>query len=145
MALPNEIIISGTLCNVEHKQASNGNFYMTGGLKVYQGKDKEDGWYDIVAFNSERSNLADNISDCFGGATKSLPVIIKGKLETATYEKKDGSKGKSTKIIVDELGVSVVFGAVSIQNGALPSTPKVDNTLNADEVFSSSTNNDLPF
>lgn len=121
MAFPNEITISGTLCNVEYKQAQSGNQYMTAGLKVYQGKDKEDGWYDVVAFNNERTRLADNISDCFGGETKSIPVIIKGKLEVSTYEKKDGTKGKSTRILVDELAVSVVFGPVKIHNGSMSS------------------------
>lgn len=144
MAFPNEIVISGTLCNVEYKTANSGASYMTAGLKVYQGKDKEDGWYDVIAFNNERNRLADNISDSFGGATKSLPVIIKGKLETSTYEKKDGTKGKSTKIIVDECAVSVVFGPVAISNGAAP-TPKAPEGLNADEVFSKPADSDLPF
>ena len=50
MAFPNEITLSGTLCNVEMKQAASGNFYTTGGLKIYQGKDKEPAWLDVVAF-----------------------------------------------------------------------------------------------
>ena len=45
MAFPNEIVISGTLCNVEYKTAANGNSYMTGGLKVYQGKRHDDTFY----------------------------------------------------------------------------------------------------
>jgi len=145
MAFPNEIVISGTLCNVEYKTSNSGNSYMTAGLKVYQGKDKEDGWFDVIAFNNERNALADKISDCFGGGTKSLPVIIKGKLEVSTYDKKDGTKGKSTKIIVDELGVSVVFGSVTINNGVAPTPPKADTTLNADEVFNKPADSDLPF
>jgi|TARA_B100000902_G_scaffold396853_1_gene458961 single-stranded DNA-binding protein len=118
MAFPNEVTLSGTLANVEMKQAKSGNFYLTGGLKVYQGKDKDPAWYDIIAFNNDRNNLADHLADCFGGETRSLPVIIKGKLEQSTYENQEGKNVKSYKIIVDEAAVSVVFGPVSILSGS---------------------------
>ncbi len=134
MAFPNEIVISGTLCNVEYKTAANGNSYMTGGLKIYQGKDKEDGWIDIVAFNNDRVRLADNISDCFGGETRSLPCITKGKLEYSTYEK-DGNKLKSYKIIVDEFAVSVVFGAVQQQTGLIKDRAGNQSQSEADDIF----------
>ncbi len=52
MAFPNEVTVSGTLCNVEMKQAASGNFYLTGGLKIWQGKDKEPAWIDVVVFNN---------------------------------------------------------------------------------------------
>tara|TARA_S200002703_G_C3734698_1_gene225864 strand:- start:295 stop:714 length:420 start_codon:yes stop_codon:yes gene_type:complete len=118
MAFPNEVTLSGTLANVEMKQAKSGNFYLTGGLKVYQGKDKDPAWYDIIAFNNERNQLADHLADCFGAGIKSLPVIIKGKLEQSTYENQEGKNVKSYKIIVDEAAVSVVFGPVAIISGS---------------------------
>lgn len=124
MAFPNEVVLSGTLCNIEYKQANSGNFFTKGALKVYQGQDKDDAWYDIVAFNNpnRNSNLADNIADCFEVGVKSLPVVIKGKLEQSTYEKKDGTKGKNFTIIVDECAVSVVFGAVGVLKNNQPPT-----------------------
>ena len=102
MAFPNEVTVSGTLANVEMKQAQSGNFYLTAGLKVWQGKDKDPAWIDIVVFNNERNQLADYIGDSFGNGINSLPVIVRGKLEQNTWEDKDtGQKRKAYKIIAD--------------------------------------------
>jgi len=113
---------SGTLCNVEYKTAASGSTYMTGALKVYQGQEKDDAWYDVIAFNNQKINinLADNASDCFGNGVKSLPVIIRGSLEQSTYENKEGKKVKNHKIIADEIAVSVVFGPVFIKKDNMP-------------------------
>ena len=121
MAFPNEVTVSGTLANVEMKQAQSGNFYLTAGLKIWQGKDKDPAWIDIVVFNNERNQLADYIGDSFGNGINSLPVIVRGKLEQNTWEDKDtGQKRKAYKIIADEVGVSFVFGPVGIKQDQLP-------------------------
>ena len=121
MAFPNEVTVSGTLANVEMKQAQSGNFYLTAGLKVWQGKDKDPAWIDIVVFNNERNQLADYIGDSFGNGINSLPVIVRGKLEQNTWEDKDtGQKRKAYKIIADEVGVSFVFGPVGIKQDQKP-------------------------
>ena len=121
MAFPNVVTVSGTLANVEMKQAQSGNFYLTAGLKVWQGKDKDPAWIDIVVFNNERNQLADYIGDSFGNGINSLPVIVRGKLEQNTWEDKDtGQKRKAYKIIADEVGVSFVFGPVGIKQDQIP-------------------------
>ena len=121
MAFPNEVTVSGTLANVEMKQAQSGNFYLTAGLKVWQGKDKDPAWIDIVVFNNDRNQLADYIGDSFGNGINSLPVIVRGKLEQNTWEDKDtGQKRKAYKIIADEVGVSFVFGPVGIKQDQIP-------------------------
>ena len=121
MAFPNEVTVSGTLANVEMKQAQSGNFYLTAGLKVWQGKDKDPAWIDIVVFNNERNQLADYIGDSFGNGINSLPVIVRGKLEQNTWEDKDtGQKRKAYKIIADEVGESFVFGPVGIKQDQIP-------------------------
>ena len=121
MAFPNEVTVSGTLANVEMKQAQSGNFYLTAGLKVWQGRDKDPAWIDIVVFNNERNQLADYIGDSFGNGINSLPVIVRGKLEQNTWEDKDtGQKRKAYKIIADEVGVSFVFGPVGIKQDQIP-------------------------
>ena len=121
MAFPNEVTVSGTLCNVEMKQAASGNFYLTGGLKIWQGKDKDPAWIDVVVFNNERNTLADYVGDSFGKGINSLPVILRGKLEQNTWEDKEtGQKRKGYKIIADEIGVSFVFGPVGIMQDQLP-------------------------
>ena len=121
MAFPNEVTVSGTLANVEMKQAQSGNFYLTAGLKVWQGKDKDPAWIDIVVFNNDSNQLADYIGDSFGNGINSLPVIVRGKLEQNTWEDKDtGQKRKAYKIIADEVGVSFVFGPVGIKQDQIP-------------------------
>ena len=121
MAFPNEVTVIGTLANVEMKQAQSGNFQLTAGLKVWQGKDKDPAWIDIVVFNNERNQLADYIGDSFGNGINSLPVIVRGKLEQNTWEDKDtGQKRKAYKIIADEVGVSFVFGPVGIKQDQIP-------------------------
>lgn len=120
MAFPNEITFSGTLCNIEYKQSNNGNFFTKGALKIYQGQEKDDAWYDVVVFNNERQNLADNVADCFSPQVKSLPVIIKGKLDQSEWTKQDGSKGRNYTIIANEVAVSTVFGAVGIIKSGEP-------------------------
>jgi len=121
MAFPNEVTVSGTLANVEMKQAQSGNFYLTAGLKIWQGKDKDPAWIDVVVFNNERNQLADYIGDSFGKGINSLPVIVRGKLEQNTWEDKDtGQKRKAYKIIADEVGVSFVFGPVGIKQDQIP-------------------------
>ena len=121
MAFPNEVTVSGTLANVEMKQAQSGNFYLTAGLKVWQGKDKDPAWIDIVVFNNDRNQLADYIGDSFGNGINSLPVIVRGKLEQNTWEDKDtGQKRKAYKIIADEVGVSFVLGPVGIKQDQIP-------------------------
>ena len=95
--------------------------YLTAGLKVWQGKDKDPAWIDIVVFNNERNQLADYIGDSFGNGINSLPVIVRGKLEQNTWEDKDtGQKRKAYKIIADEVGVSFVFGPVGIKQDQIP-------------------------
>ena len=54
MAFPNEVTMSGTLCNVEMKQAKSGNCYTTGGLRVNQGKDKDTAESELEVINKER-------------------------------------------------------------------------------------------
>jgi len=126
---------SGTLSNVEMLQANNGNFYMTGALKVWQGNDDDVAWYDVRAFNTEKNrNLADKVSDCFGKGVTSVPCIIKGIMKQSTYEK-DGQKRKSYQIIISEFAVSTVFGPVFIDSG----DTKVANAA------STSASSDLPF
>ena len=151
MAFPNEITLSGTLCNVEMKQAKGGSFYTTGGLKVYQGKDKEPAWFDVVAFNNERNSLADFVADSFGAGVSSLPVILRGKLEQNVWEKEDGSKVKQNKVIIDEVAVSMVFGPVGMRDekSMIPErqveSPNVPIPDAKEESDYSTKDNDIPF
>ena len=71
------------------------------------GKDdkKKTTWHNVVVFGK----LALNIASTF---TKGDSVIISGRLEKEEYTKKDGSKGKSIRVIADEVGYSLRWKAV---------------------------------
>ena len=66
------------------------------------GKDdkKKTTWHNITAFGSLAENFA-------GSVSKGDTVIVTGRLEQEEFTKKDGTKGKSIKIIADEIGVSL--------------------------------------
>lgn len=70
------------------------------------GKDdkKKTTWHNITAFGSLAENLVNSVS-------KGDTVIVTGRLEQEEFTKKDGTKGKSTKIIADEIGVSLRWNA----------------------------------
>jgi len=71
------------------------------------GKDdkKKTTWHNVVVFGK----LVLNIVSTF---TKGDSVIISGRLEQEEYTKKDGSKGKSIRVIADEVGYSLRWKAV---------------------------------
>jgi single-strand DNA-binding protein len=66
------------------------------------GKDdkKKTTWHNCVAFGQ----LAENIA---ATAQKGATLIVVGRLEQDEYTKKDGSKGKTVKLVVDECGASL--------------------------------------
>jgi single-strand DNA-binding protein len=65
------------------------------------GKDdkKKTTWHNITAFGSLAENFASSVS-------KGDTVIVTGRLEQEEFTKKDGTKGKSIKIIAEEVGAS---------------------------------------
>ena len=85
--------------------------FTTGGMCVAEfsladtwGKDdkKKTTWHNCVAFGQ----LAENI---VASVVKGKTVIVSGRYEQDEYTKKDGTKGKTTKLIVDECGPSLRF------------------------------------
>lgn len=71
------------------------------------GKDekKKTTFHNITVFGQLAENVASSVK-------KGDSVIISGRLETDEYTKKDGSKGKSTKVIADEVGFSMRWTVV---------------------------------
>jgi len=85
--------------------------FTTGGMAVAEfsladtyGKDdkKKTTWHNCVAFGQ----LAENIVASVG---KGKTLLVSGRYEQEEYTKKDGTKGKTTKIVVDECGPSLRF------------------------------------
>lgn len=96
--------------------------YTQGGMAVVEfsladthGKDdkKKTTWHNVVAFGSIAENFAASVS-------KGNSVVVAGRFEVEEYTKKDGSKGKSIKVVADEIGVSLRWDRwVKDQTGAV--------------------------
>jgi single-strand DNA-binding protein len=71
-----------------------------------RGKDdkKQTSWHNIVCFGEQAEAVANSIG-------KGKRVMVVGRLQVDSYEKKDGSKGTKVEIVADEVGVSVRFAA----------------------------------
>jgi single-strand DNA-binding protein len=71
-------------------------------VAVTSGKDdkKKTTWHTCKAFGK----LAENICGTFG---KGDTIMVCGRIEQDEYQKKDGTKGKTTNLIVDDAGASV--------------------------------------
>lgn len=65
------------------------------------GKDdkKKTTWHNVVCFGQ----LAENVA---GSIEKGSNVIVMGRFEQDEYTKKDGSKGKTMKVVAEEIGMS---------------------------------------
>jgi single-strand DNA-binding protein len=71
-----------------------------------RGKDekKQTSWHNIVCFGEQAEAVANSIG-------KGKRVIVTGRLQVDSYEKKDGSKGTKVEIVADEVGVSVRYAS----------------------------------
>lgn len=65
---------------------------------------KKTTWHNVTAFSKLAENIAASIN-------KGDSIVVTGRLEQEEYTKKDGTKGKSTRVIADEAGVSLRWNA----------------------------------
>lgn len=63
-------------------------------------------YYDVVCFGSTAENVSKSL-------VKGDRVVVTGRQEVRTYERKDGTTGTSVEIIADEVGAALRFNVVS--------------------------------
>ena len=105
--MSNHITITGKVGQEpELRFTPGGMAVLTFSVADTYGKDdkKKTTWHNITVF----SNLAENVANTIG---KGSTVIIVGRYEQDEFTKKDGTKGKSVKVIADEVGVSCRWNA----------------------------------
>ena len=105
--MSNQITITGKVGQEpELRFTPGGMAVLTFSVADTYGKDdkKKTTWHNITVFNKLAENLANTIG-------KGSTVIIVGRYEQDEYTKKDGTKGKSIKVIADEVGVSCRWNA----------------------------------
>ena len=132
----NNITIHGTVGqDPELRYSGSQMAILTFSVADNYGKDdkKKTTWHNVVVFNKLAENVANSIS-------KGDTVLITGRIEQEEYTKKDGTKGKSMKLVADEVGVSCRWNAwVKDQTekimSQLPSIGKAMPTLSDEEPF----------
>jgi single-strand DNA-binding protein len=100
--MSNQITVNGKVGQEPELRYSQGGMaILTFSVADTYGKDdkKKTTWHNITVF----SKLAENVANTI---TKGSTVIIVGRYEQDEFTKKDGTKGKSLKLIADEVGVS---------------------------------------
>lgn len=105
--MSNNITITGKVGQEPELRFTQGGMaVLTFSVADTYGRDdkKKTTWHNITVFNK----LAENVANTIG---KGSTVIIVGRYEQDEYTKKDGTKGKSVKVIADEVGVSCRWNA----------------------------------
>jgi single-strand DNA-binding protein len=100
--MANQIVITGNIGTPpEMRYTASQMAVIEFSVAVTSGKDdkKKTTWHNCKAFG----NLAENIT---ATVRKGDNVIVVGRIEQDEYTKKDGTKGKSTQLVVDEFGPS---------------------------------------
>jgi single-strand DNA-binding protein len=103
----NNITIHGTVGQEpELRFSASNNAVLTFSVADNYGKDdkKKTTWHNVIVFGKVAENVANSI-------TKGTSVLITGRYEQEEFTKKDGTKGKTTKLIADEVGVSCRWNA----------------------------------
>lgn len=78
-----------------------------------RGDDESTSWLDVVCFDQHAENVAESVK-------KGTRVIVSGRLQVRTYEKRDGGQGWSVEVVADEVGLSLRWAtgsAVKSDNG----------------------------
>jgi len=105
--MSNNITVSGKVGqDPELRYTPGGMAVLTFSVADTYGKDdkKKTTWHNITVFGKLAENTANTIA-------KGSTVIIAGRYEQDEFTKKDGTKGKSVKLIADEVGVSCRWNA----------------------------------
>lgn len=105
--MSNHITITGKIGQEpELKFTPGGLAILTFSVADSYGKDdkRKTTWHNITAFGGLAENLSNSVA-------KGDTVIVVGRYEQDEYTKKDGTKGKSVKVIADEVGCSCRWNA----------------------------------
>ena len=100
--MSNHITINGKVGQEPELRYSQGGMaVLTFSVADTYGKDdkKKTTWHNVTVFSKLAENVANTIA-------KGSTVIVVGRYEQDEFTKKDGTKGKSLKLIADEVGAS---------------------------------------
>ena len=151
--MANEPIITvvGNAINAELKFTASGKAVC--GFRLASTPRRKDGdqWVDgeTTWFNCNLWDKAgENFAETFGD-TKSMRVIVTGRLSTRAYEDRDGNKRSSLELQVDEIGPSLRYATAAVtrterdSSGGGQSVPQQQAAR--DPWANTSASNDAPF
>lgn len=101
--MSNSITIAGNIGQQpELRITASGMAVVDFTVATTHGKDdkKKTSWFNVVCFGKTAENVAASVN-------KGDSVIVMGRMEQDEYTKKDGTKGKTVKVIVEECGPSL--------------------------------------
>jgi single-strand DNA-binding protein len=69
-----------------------------------EGQDGQTTWVDVSCFEEQADVVSQSLK-------KGDRVVVTGRLSLETYQKKDGTQGSSVRLLADEVGKSLRWGA----------------------------------
>jgi single-strand DNA-binding protein len=84
----------------ELRDTKSGKPMATFSVASTEKKDSPTTWVDVVCFDEQADMVTQTLQ-------KGQRVVVTGRLSLETFDKKDGSKGFSLRMVADEVGVSL--------------------------------------
>lgn len=109
MATNNNVTFVGQIMKPELRYTNNGKAVASTRMVVKTPGDGEDMWLNVVAWE----NLAVNLEVSFPENSKTLRVVVTGRMQENSWQGKDGNTRKNMEIVADNIAVSLDFATVS--------------------------------
>jgi single-strand DNA-binding protein len=109
MASNNNVTFVGQILKPEIRYTNNGKAVASSRMVVKTPGDGDDMWINLTAWE----NLAVNLNSSFPDDSKTLRVIVNGRLSENSWTGKDGQARKNMEIVADNIAVSLDYATVS--------------------------------
>lgn len=109
MATNNNVTFVGQIMKPELRYTNNGKAVASTRMVVKTPGDGEDMWINVVAWE----NLAVNLEVSFPENSKTLRVVVTGRMQENSWQGKDGNTRKNMEIVADNIAVSLDYATVS--------------------------------
>ena len=130
----NAITITGNLVDAPERvdfTGGNGrsnmlvNFRM-GNNEYVNGESMPNGFFDVTVFGQQAQHVL--------SLKKGERIIVTGRMQHTIYERPDGSKGGRTKLVANEIGLSMLFDSVAkVAAPVTPAQPPATTTTASEE------------
>lgn len=109
MATNNNVTFVGQIMKPELRYTNSGKAVASTRMVVKTPGDGEDMWLNVVAWE----NLAVNLEVSFPENSKTLRVVVTGRMQENSWQGKDGNTRKNMEIVADNIAVSLDYATVS--------------------------------